>query len=144
MREVARPFAPTQPGIGPLESDSMPEFDSPHVRAETVDDVIVLTLLVSEVRTPILAASVGKDLGTLIDTYGAAPYVLNLKQTRYMSSTAFAMLLNLAKKVTARGGTLKLCEMDPEVRIGADIIGLGRFVPIVAEESVAVAMSRQH
>ena len=120
----------------------MADLESPHFRAETVDDVIVVTLLEPEIRTPIMAASVGKDLGTLADRLGAQRYVLNLKQTKYMSSTSFAMLLNLAKKVTALGGTLKLCEMDPEVRIGADIIGLGRFVPIVAEESVAIAMSR--
>lgn len=118
----------------------MSDFESPHVRAETVDEVIVLTLLVTEIRTPILAASVGKDLGTLVDRIGAQPYVLNLKRTKYMSSTAFAMLLNLAKKITAAGGTLRLCEMDPEVRIGADIIGLGRFVPIVEDEATAIAM----
>jgi anti-sigma B factor antagonist len=120
----------------------MSDFESPHVRAETVDEVIVLSLLAPEIRTPIMAASVGKDLGALVDRIGAQRYVLNLKQTRYMSSTAFAMLLNFTKKITAMGGTLKLCEMDPEVRIGADIIGLGRFVPLVAEESVAIAMSR--
>jgi anti-sigma B factor antagonist len=120
----------------------MSDFESPHVRAETVDDVVVLTLLVHEIRTPIMAASVGRDLGTLVEQIGARPFVLNLKQTKYMSSTAFAMLLNFTKKITGLGGTLKLCEMDPEVRIGADIIGLGRFVPIVAEESVAIAMSR--
>jgi anti-anti-sigma factor len=120
----------------------MSEFESPHVRAETVDDVIVLTLLEPEIRTPIMAASVGKDIGSLVDRIGAQRYVLNLKQTKYMSSTSFAMLLNLAKKIAALGGTLKLCEMDPEVKIGADIIGLGRFVPIVAEESVAIAMSK--
>jgi anti-sigma B factor antagonist len=118
----------------------MSDFESPHVRAETVDDVIVLTLLVTEIRTPILAASVGKDLGTLVDRIGGRYYVLNLKRTKYMSSTAFAMLLNLAKKVTATGATLRLCEMDPEVRIGADIIGLGRFVPIVDDEATAIAM----
>jgi anti-anti-sigma factor len=120
----------------------MSDFQSPHFRAETVDDVIVLSLLEPEIRTPIMAASVGKDLRALVDQLGAQRYVLNLKRTRYMSSTSFAMILNLAKKITALGGTLKLCEMDPEVRIGADIIGLGRFVPIVAEESVAIAMSR--
>jgi anti-anti-sigma factor len=120
----------------------MADFESPHFRAETVDDVIVVSLLEPEIRTPIMAASVGKDLGALAERLGAQRYVLNLKRTKYMSSTTFAMLLNFAKKVTARGGTLKLCEMDPEVRIGADIIGLGRFVPIVAEESVAIAMSR--
>ncbi len=120
----------------------MSDFDSPHVRAETVDDVVVLSLLTPEIRTPIMAASVGKDLGALVDRIGAQRYVLNLKRTKYMSSTSFAMLLNFTKKVTGLGGTLKLCEMDPEVRIGADIIGLGRFVPLVAEESVAIAMSR--
>jgi anti-anti-sigma factor len=120
----------------------MSDFESPHVRAETVDEVIVLTLLESEIRTPIVAASVGRDLGMLVDRIGAQPYVLNLKKIKYMSSTAFAMLLNLAKKITTKGGSVKLCEMDPDVRIGADIIGLGKFVPIVAEESVAIAMSR--
>jgi anti-anti-sigma factor len=120
----------------------MSDFQSPHFRAETVDDVIVLSLLEPEIRTPIMAASVGKDLRALVDQLGAQRYVLNLKRTKYMSSTSFAMILNLAKTITAQGGTLKLCEMDPEVRIGADIIGLGRFVPIVAEESVAIAMSR--
>ena len=120
----------------------MSDFESPHFRAETVNDVIVVSLLEPEIRTPIMAASVGKDLRTLIDQIGAQRYVLNLKRTKYMSSTSFAMLLNFAKKITTLGGTLKLCEMDPEVRIGADIIGLGRFVPIVAEESVAIAMSR--
>ncbi len=120
----------------------MSDFESPHVKAETVDEVIVLSLLAPEIRTPIMAASVGKDLGELVDRIGAQRYVLNLKRTRYMSSTSFAMLLNFTKKINTMGGTLKICEMDPEVRIGADIIGLGRFVPLVAEESVAIAMSR--
>ena len=120
----------------------MSDFESPHVRAETVEEVVVLTLLVTEIRTPIMAASVGRDLGELVERIGPRNYVVNLKRTKYMSSTAFAMLLNFTKKVTALGGTLKLCAMDPEVRIGADIIGLGRFVPLVADESTAIAMSR--
>jgi anti-sigma B factor antagonist len=48
------------------------------------------------------------------------------------------MLLNVVKTVTAAGGSLKLCGMDPEVRIGADIIGLGRFVAILPDESAAL------
>ncbi len=120
----------------------MSDFESPHVRAETVEHVVVLTLLVPEIRTPIMAASVGRDLGELADRIGPRNYVLNLKQTRYMSSTAFAMLFSFAKKITGSGGALKLCELDPDVRIGADIIGLGRFVPIIGEEAVAIAMSR--
>jgi anti-sigma B factor antagonist len=119
----------------------MSDFESPHVRAETVDQVIVLSLLVSEIRTPIMAASVGRDLGELVDRIGTGHYVLNMKRTKYMSSTSFAMLLNFAKKVNGLGGTLKLCEIDPDVRVGADIIGLGRFVPILADESTAIAMS---
>jgi anti-sigma B factor antagonist len=118
----------------------MSDFESPHVRAETVDDVVVLTLLVPEIRTPIMAASVGKDLGEMVDRIGPARYVLNLRRTKYMSSTAFAVMLNFTKRVSTAGGVLRLCEMDPEVRIGADIIGLGRFVPILGDESTAIAM----
>lgn len=122
----------------------MSEFETPDVRAEMVDDVVVLSLLAPEIRTPLAAASVGKELADLTERIGPQPYVLNLKRVKYMSSTAFAMLLNFAKKVQALGGTLRLCEMDPEVRVGADIIGLGRLIPVVAEESVAIAMSRGH
>ena len=48
----------------------MSDFESPHVRAETVDEVVVLSLLTPEIRTPIMAASVGKDLGVLVDRIG--------------------------------------------------------------------------
>ena len=37
-----------------------------------VDDVVVLTLLATEIRTPLMAASVGKDLGELVERVGAA------------------------------------------------------------------------
>jgi anti-sigma B factor antagonist len=120
----------------------MSDFESPHVRAETVDEAVVLTLLEPEIRTPIMAASVGRDLWTMAERVGPRGYVLNMARTRFVSSTAFAMLLNFAKKVRAAGGTLRICAMDPEVRIGADIIGLGRFVPIIGDESTAVSMCK--
>jgi anti-sigma B factor antagonist len=141
LKESDRVLSPNRPGAAwRLGARLMSEFESSHVRAETVDDVVVLSLLTPEIRTPIMAASVGKDLGEMVEKIGPARYVLNLKRTRFMSSTAFAVLLNFAKKVHAAGGILRLCAMDPEVRIGADIIGLGRFVPILDDESTAIAM----
>ena len=50
--------------------------------------------------------------------------VLDLSQTHYLSSTAFAVLLGFAKKVEAAGGHLKIAGMQPDVLVGANILGV--------------------
>jgi len=66
-------------------------------------------------------------------------YLLSLRHTKYMSSTAFATLLEFWKQVTADGGQVKICGMDPDVRVGADIIGLGHCIPIYEDQRTALA-----
>ncbi len=56
-----------------------------------------------------------------------------------MSSTAFAALLNFGKKVDAAGGKATICAMQPDVRIGADILSIGKFLPIHDREAGAMA-----
>jgi anti-anti-sigma factor len=63
---------------------------------------------------------------------------MDLTDVRYLSSTGFAVLLGLSEKMKAAGGVLKICGLNPDVAVGANIIGLGRLVETYADASTAV------
>jgi anti-sigma B factor antagonist len=55
-----------------------------------------------------------------------------------LSSTGFAVLFKLVTQAKAEGREVKFCNMHPDVRIGADIVGLGRLVEIHESETTAL------
>ena len=55
-----------------------------------------------------------------------------------MSSTVFGTLLSLWKQVETAHGELRICSMDPSVRIGADILHLGQYIPIHDDKQSAI------
>ncbi|MBX6314443.1 MAG: STAS domain-containing protein [Isosphaeraceae bacterium] len=116
----------------------MHEFYSPHFRVKTVDNVTVIRLTDTEIRTPSQAEAVGRDLAALIEQIGRGRYLLDLAKTKYMSSTAFAMLFHFAKRVAAAQGQVRICHIDPDVRIGANILRLGDQIPICDDETTAI------
>ncbi len=64
--------------------------------------------------------------------------VVNMKHARYLSSTGFAILFKLVKQAKDQGSNIKFCNLDPEVRIGADIIGLDKIASIYGTEQEAI------
>ncbi len=68
----------------------------------------------------------------------ARKVLIDFTQNDYLCSTAFATLLNLARDVQQRGGILKVCCFHPDVLLGANIIGLGRIVPIFDDQKSAL------
>jgi anti-anti-sigma factor len=93
-----------------------------------------------EIRSPSVAEEFGRELNDLIGVGGETPrFLLDLSRTGYMSSTGFAVLVGFYKKVTEAGGVLKICGIDANVRVGAEIIGLGRLVEIFDDEDSALA-----
>jgi hypothetical protein len=59
--------------------------------------------------------------------------------TKYLSSSAFAALFTFGLGVTEDGGRFAISSMDAFVRVGADIVKLGRVVPIYDDEKTALA-----
>jgi len=116
----------------------MSDSSSPHFSAHDRDGVIVARIHDREIRNPEHATTIGRDLATLIEGAGSVRLLLNLGRTQYMSSTGFATLLNLARKVSAAGGQVKVCEMTPDIRRGANIIRLGEVVEIHEDETSAL------
>ena len=61
-----------------------------------------------------------------------------MKHVKYISSTGFAVLMKLVKQAKDRGTDLKFCNLDPEVRIGADIIGMDKVASLYGTEHEAI------
>ena len=118
--------------------EAMSDTSTPHFRWWKVDDVAVVEILTRQISGPEMATELGEQLSSLLQS-GQTRLLLNFGRTQMMTSTAFGTLLMLWKQVVAAHGQLRICSMDPYVRIGADIIRLGEYVPIHDDESSALA-----
>ena len=116
----------------------MTTADFQHLRLSMVKDVAVVEVLTKDLRGPELAQELGRELTAVAGQEWAGRILVDLRHVRYLSSTGFAVLVKLASQVQAAGRQVKLCNIDPDVRIGADIIGLGRVVEIHDSEDSAL------
>ena len=113
-----------------------------HIKTSMVDEVAVIEILPKELRFPPQAHELGEELSLVARQDWAKQLLVNLKHVKYLSSTGFAVLVNLVKQVKDRGGVVKFCAIDPEVQIGAEIIGLEKLAEIHATEHEAIKVFR--
>lgn len=71
---------------------------------------------------------------------GSRRFVVDMKETEYVSSAGLRVLLMLSKKLNGTGGHLALCSMSEAVRQVFDIAGFAAFFLIA--ESPREAMTR--
>jgi anti-sigma B factor antagonist len=116
----------------------MAEASTPLVQWSHDDGVTVVEVLAREIQGPDAAAALGEQLGSLLRS-GQTRLLLDFERTRVMSSTAFGTLLNFWKQVDAARGELRICSMEPMVRFGADILRLGKYIPIHDDRPSAMA-----
>ena len=117
---------------------SMADASTPMMQWSRDDGVAVVEILAREIQGPEAAAVLGEQLGSLLRS-GETRLLLDFGRTRVMSSTAFGTLLSFWKQVDAARGELRICSMDPPVRFGADILYLGRYIPIHDDRPSALA-----
>ena len=121
----------------------MTDANIPLVQWSRVDGVAVVEILSREIQDLDVAGALGKQLGSLLLS-GEKRLLLDFGRTRLMSSSAFGALLIFREQVAAADGELRICSMNPDVRFGADVCGLGRFIPIHADKPTALAaMTRE-
>jgi anti-anti-sigma factor len=116
----------------------MTDANIPLLHWSRVDGVAVVEILSREIQELEVAGALGKQLRSLLLS-GEKLLLLDFGRTRLMSSTAFGALLIFRKQVIAAQGELRICSMDPAVRFGADVCGLGRFIPIHDDKPSALA-----
>jgi anti-sigma B factor antagonist len=81
----------------------------------------------------------GQELFQLADVENRQKLLLNFSGVDFLSSAALGKLITLDKKVRARGGTLRLCNIRPEIYEVFAITKLNRLFDIKEDESDALA-----
>ena len=119
---------------------SAPDFQ--HIRMSMVRDVVLVEIISKDLQGPKLAQELSAELNQVIQQEWAKRLLVDFSSIRYLSSTGFAVLVGLVTRAKAAGREVKFCNMHPDLRVGADIIGLGTIVEIHDTEDSAPARSR--
>lgn len=118
-------------------SQSPPQFEM--LQLNMVGDVAVVQVAAHELRFPNQAQALSYELGLVSAQDWAAKTLIDLGRVHYVGSTAFAVLLGVVKKARELGHEVKFCGLTPDVRVGADIIGLDRLADVKETEAEALA-----
>ena len=106
------------------------------VNTNEVNDVVLLKLVGS------LDTNTAPDAETEINKWlenGALKMIINLEKTDYVSSAGLRIFLATAKKITARGGVVKLCNTNDVVQEILDISGFSTILDVKKNEEEALA-----
>jgi anti-sigma B factor antagonist len=120
----------------------MSSANVPHIKTTMAGDVAVVEVLTRELKFPAVAQELGAELSLVAAQDWAKRLLINLNRVKYLSSTGFGVLVNVVRKARIEGRQVKFCNLDPEVRIGADIIGLDKVAEIYDTEPAALKAFR--
>jgi anti-anti-sigma factor len=109
-----------------------------HVRLSRVDDVVVVEIVTQNLQGPAAAQELGAELRRIAAQDWAKKLLLNFHRVQYLSSTVFGVLFRVALEVKNAGRLMKVCNMEPNVRLGADIVHLDTVVEIYETEDAAL------
>lgn len=115
----------------------MPADRPSYARIEERDGATIIWIV-----DPKLLTDAKEEFYALADRVGRAPepraVVLNLARVHVFQSMMLGVLINFQKRVREAGGTLKLCELDPQVRKTFALTRLDTMVDICDTESDAL------
>ncbi len=101
------------------------------------DDILIVNL---EGRLDVSVANeVEEGLSELIDSGNYRKVLLNMDGIEYMSSSGFRACISTLRKLNAKEGTLKMCNIKPAVKRIFDVIELTSLFDIFANEEEAIA-----
>jgi anti-anti-sigma factor len=109
-----------------------------HIRVSMVKDVAVVEVRTKEVNGMKPAQELGAELALVTAQEWARRLLVNFGRVSFLSSTGFAVLFKLVIRAKAEGREVKLCAMDPAVRLGAEIVGLDKIADIYDNEAAAL------
>jgi anti-sigma B factor antagonist len=112
--------------------------DFQHIKVSMDGDVALVEILSKNLIGPELAQELGAELNAVAAQDWARRILVDFHRTAYLSSTGFGVLFKLVNDVRKAGRQVKFCNMHEDVRIGADIIGLGKFVEFHESQKAAL------
>jgi anti-sigma B factor antagonist len=109
-----------------------------HLRLSMVNDVAVVEICTRDITGSLPAQELGHELAMVTAQAWAKRIVINFRRVAFLSSTGFAAIFKLLSRARVEGRAVKLCEIDPGVRLGAEIVGLDKVVEIHDNEAAAL------
>ncbi len=106
------------------------------IKITEVNDVVVVGLIGN------LDTNTAPDAESKINEWlekGTKKMVINLEETRYVSSAGLRIFLATAKKMTASNGAVKLCHPNEVVQEILDISGFSTILDVKKTEEEALA-----
>lgn len=116
----------------------MSAVDSSYFELDESGTTAIVRMTVGTMRQPAQATAFSADLSELVEKYKRTHIVINFRATHYFCSSAFGALFSLAKKLNEAGGKLVLCEVNSDLLVGANILGLGTVATFCESEAEAV------
>ncbi|HXG11954.1 MAG TPA: STAS domain-containing protein [Gemmataceae bacterium] len=108
------------------------------LEVEDIGDVTVVNFVDRKILDEQNIQIIGEQLFSLVDEVGRRKLLLNFGNVEYLSSAALGKLITLQKKLTAVGGQLILCNIDPQIYEVFEITKLDKFFRIHKEEQTAL------
>ena len=112
--------------------------DFQHLRMSMVQDVAVVEIRTKDIHGPQMAQELGHELAVVTAQDWAKRILIDFRKVGYLSSTGFAAIFKLVRQAKAEGREVKLCAMEPGVRLGAEIVGLDKVAEIQDNEGAAL------
>jgi anti-sigma B factor antagonist len=109
------------------------------VEVNEVGDVTVVHFRDQKIIEDLGIQEMGQELFQLVEGENRKKLVLNFSSVDFLSSAALGKLITLDKKAKARGGSLKLCNIRPEIYEVFAITRLNRLFDICDDEADALA-----
>jgi anti-anti-sigma factor len=108
-----------------------------------VQDVALVEICTRDVQGPPRAQELGAELGLVTAQEWAKRLLVDFRKVAYLGSSGFAALFKLVSRAKADGREVRFCDMNPVVRLGAEIVGLEKLVEIHQNERSALAAFAQ-
>jgi anti-sigma B factor antagonist len=109
-----------------------------HLRLKRNDEIMLIELVCDNVQGPQKSQEFCSELMTVAGQEWGKPLLLNLRRASYFSSMGLAAIFKMVKQAKEHERPVKLCNMHPDVRVGAEIVGLHRVVDIYDTEESAI------
>ncbi len=113
------------------------------IRVSTLEDVVLIEIVCADVQGPDRATRFSAAMCSVAAEDSPQPILLDMRCCSYLSSMGYSALFKLVKQAKERGRRVKFCNMHPDVKVGADIVGLYHVVELYDSREAALAAFAQ-
>ncbi|MEX0939684.1 MAG: STAS domain-containing protein [Pirellulales bacterium] len=108
------------------------------LQVSDIGDVTVVHFVDRKILDEVNIQELGQELFDLVERENRSKVLLNFSTVEFLSSAALGKLITLDKKVKSHGGTLKLCNIRPEIYEVFAITKLNKLFDIKDTEADAL------